>query len=763
MARKKLKQPSDIKTSNERKKIKERPHFDFDCDVFAEEHYHSYLIVKNTSKEDKGRKHNRFYLDSDKELEFLLKTGYGSTSLTSKNHKSTGFHILSKYPKQVEFIQALISKIKRNSTRAFTQSLVSGIGVMIDIFKEAKEKIPDDPCELSADIHQKYLFDAILDGKIKIVAHRIHLAKAWSHIRSTYKNSAFGILPSQPSVETQMEELFVEPGEEGSSFKDEEEKDEITLEILFQLDYYSQIELELTISRVKEYQKWIKELESYGDLFRKANLLKTYYGNTSRYELKNLYILLYEEDPVCWIIGKKKIVTINGKKQYSKVYSSESEKERHQDLKAIAETGIDISVRDVKMFAWWHKTLYPEWPFVKVVTKPYDKFFGKGQGWYKNNISKSGESIMDFSQRILPNGHTLYPMYLRLLIDSSANLDVASSSEVHKKDDGTYGMGVVHHHLRMLDSVKIRSNTVPPSHIIKGTFTDECVNFFTEWLRPIYERSSSKAFFQYFGNKSTIMHLEPKTVIELKSEKKKLKENRSFFEKYEIYKSVEEEMGNEVIWEKERVYWIKHKNIRAANNFADYKRRYGEWQRAHVKLGHQGDQTEKLNYQKFSWKLGEDHQIATTLLHIQQFCEGKVVDEKLENVFKQPHCDCLDNANPTYPGAPTINDGEVCTAWRKCAECEHSKVFPWHHGPTIMAWRILMDQERERSLNTEEWVKEFGMDHEAAISMLRVFKPEAMEFAELKAAERMPFVRLMMMQTKLKRKKNHIREEPVNG
>lgn len=74
-----------------------------------------------------------------------------------------------------------------------------------------------------------------------------------------------------------------------------------------------------------------------------------------------------------------------------------------------------------------------------------------------------------------------------------------------------------------------------------------------------------------------------------------------------------------------------------------------------------------------------------------------------------------------------------------------------------------MDQERERSLNTEEWVKEFGMDHEAAISMLRVFKPEAMEFAELKAAERMPFVRLMMMQTKLKRKKNHIREEPVNG
>lgn len=766
MARNKLKEPSDIKTSDERKKIKERPHFDFNCEIFNEEHYGSYLIVKNSSQADGSRKHNRFYLDSKKELEFLLITGYGQKGLTAENHKLNNRHLFTIFPTHKILIQTLISKIKANEKRNTVRDILCGINTMISLFKSSNKNIPDSPNEFNVDIHQKCLHDAILEGKVSVDSRIKCLQRIWAYIRNKFDNSTLGVLPHEPSAQVQIEELVSQEGEQVL-----DEKDEITLEILFQLDYYSQMELGRIMERVKEYRLWMSELDTYGELFSRANLLKTYYNNRSLKAIRHLYILLYKDEPQCWNPYKSSRIIIDGKIKFITGYASEADETRHQELIAISEKGIDISIKDEKMFAWWHKTLFPEWPFIKTIVKPYDTVFTSSKSWLIHQVKASGILLNDFQERILPNINTLYPLYLKLLIDTTANTDTVSNIEVHKKADGTYGMGAIHTNLRMLDSVKGRSNTEPPSFIGKGTFIDQCVDFFTEWLAPIYEHSDSTYFLQYIGAGSKILRLNADSVKTLNPQKKKNSKGWGFFEKYEIYKSIEKaiftkEGDNDRVLDKERVWWIKHMNIRAANNFKNYHLLYGEWVRAHVDMGHQGDQTEKDNYRKFSWKLGDEYQTAVSMLHIQKFIEGKIVNKKLENVFNQPHCGCKDNTNPTFEGAPKINDGEVCTSWRYClTRCENSYVFPKEHAPTIMAWQIVMDQEYKsgRFIRTEDWAKEYEEDYEVTEIVISKLKPEDKEFAKSKAAERIPFVRLMMMQTKQKRKRNDTMKEALNG
>ena len=767
MARKKLKEPSDIKTSYERKKIKERPHFDFNCEIFAEEHYGLYLIVKNSNQADKKRKHNRFYLDSKKELEFLLKTGYGQRGLTEKNYKLNDRHLFSIFPEHKILIQTLISKIKSNEKRNTVRDILYGINTMISLLKLSNKNIPDHPNKFNVDIHQKCLYDVILQGKISINSRIKSLQIAWAYIRNKFDNNTLGVLPHKSSAQTQIEGLVLEGGEDEQFYNEKEEKDEITLEVLFQLDYYSQIELDRIISRKKEYRLWMKELDIHGNLFSRANLLKTFYNHSSLLNIRNLYILLYKENPQCWNPYAQSGIRVNGK-----FYDNKANEVKHQELIDISKNGIDISIKDEKMFAWWHKMLFPNWPFVKTVSKPYDTVFTSTDSWITKHIKAAGILLNDFQERILPNINTLYPLYLRLLIDTTANTDTVSNIEIHKKMDGTYVMGAIHANLRMLNSVKRRSNTVTPSFIAKGSFIDQCVDFFTEYLTPIYKQADSTYFLQYIGVGSKILRLNADSVKTLNPQKKKNSRGWGFFEKYEIYKSVEnaislkEGNNDKSVYDKERVNWIKHMNIRAANNFKNYHLLYGEWVRAHVTMGHQGNQIEKDNYRKYSWKLGDEHQIAASMLHLQKFIERKVVDEKLENVFNQPHCGCKDNTNPTFEDAPKINDGEVCTSWRYClTRCDNSYVFPKEHAPTIMAWQILMDQERKsgRFIRDEDWDKEYLEDYKVTEIIVSKLKPKDKEFAKSKATERIPFVRLMMMQTKQKRKLNDTRQEAING
>lgn len=736
MARKKLKLPNDFKSKDQRKKIEEQPHFDIDCSIYAEKHYGAYLIVQNSAKADQTRKHNRFYLDAEKELEFLLKTGYGQQGLNKANHTVKHFHLFTEYPKHQRLIQILISKIKRYEKRNTVRDLLYGIGIMLNLFESANKEIPNHPNKFNADTHQKHLYESVLAGRISVKNQIRALGAIWSFIRHSFNNKAIGILPNQVSPQR--------PQVNSSEVKD----NEITLEVLFQLDYYSQMELGHIITKAKEYKKWIEELDKHGELFSRANLLRTCYNYKGKKSIRQLYILLYKEEPLC----------LN------------SDKKRHKKLLDIAKNGIDISVKNEKMFAWWHKTLFPNWPFVKKIKEPYNNIFTNSDSWLSHYAKTAKISLVDFNERIFPNLQTLYPMYLRLLIDTSANTDTISNTTVYQKDDGTYEMGVVHHNLRMLDAVKKRTNTITPSFITKGTFTDQCVDFYTQWLSILYQHSNNSFFLQYINNygRSTqldsekIKRLNPMSLLRKRSKSK----GRTFFEKYEIYKNIEGTIDTDTTQKKlgkERVWWIKHMNIRAANNFKNYHLAYGDWVRSHVTMGQQDEQTEQTHYRKDSWRLGDEHQTAVSLLHIQEFIEGKITDKTLENAFEQPHCSCVDNKNPSFNDAPHIKDDEICTSWRYClTRCENSYVFPEHHGPTIMAWKKVMEQERENFIRLEDWSKEYGEDYEATIAIISKFKPEHIEFSKSKAAERMPFIHLMMMQTKKKKKANQLKPKAIN-
>ena len=765
MAKKQLISPKGSRDKVRRQTISERPHFDIDIEQFNEEHYGLYLIVSNTSKADKARGHNRIYIDLNAQNKFFKYLSTKIKFLTTYD-KPLGVNVLTIHPNHEDLIMAIVKNIKRNEKRRYVRDLLYGLNHILNIFENAKIEIPKNPQNFTIKKHQEYLKNSILDGRIQINTHKKNIGTIWAFIRGNF-NKDLSQLPITESSQTTLNKLVKSPNEkliDEDEYKKEYDDNEITLEILFQLDYYSQIELESVINRRKEYVKWIEELEEQennGNLFfSQTNLLNTFYNHLGKQSIRKLYISLYNEDPQLWDSDGKQSeqsIKFNGK-----IYPSKQALNRQQELQFIAEQGEDLSIHDEKMFALWHFKLFPQYPFDKNIAVEYSNIFKKC--WRANEAKEAWISLIDFAERFTPSIYCIYPLFLRLLIDSDANTDTILNLETNKLSDGNYTVGVSHHNLRMLNSIKLRSNTITPAFISKGTFTDDCINFFTKWLSPVYGRSSNNQFLQYYSIYSNnIVNLTIDIIKQLSPEYSAGKNNnKSFLNKYTIFRNnerirIDENNEKVVEWIKDRVLKIQHSKIRSANVYKNYYIGFGEWKSAHVDKGHQSDKILSKNYQKYSWKSNQEHQIATTLLHIQNFIEGKIIDERLDIAFKQPHCDCFDNLHPSFDGAPKINPGEICTSWRNClTKCEHSKVIPEIHGPTIMAWKLLLEEEKSNFNRIEDWEKEYTYDYEATKVVINKLTPENYELAKQKAPERIPFVRLMMMQTKQKRKNYNI-------
>lgn len=120
------------------------------------------------------------------------------------------------------------------------------------------------------------------------------------------------------------------------------------------------------------------------------------------------------------------------------------------------------------MFALWHFKLFPQYPFDKNIAVEYSNIFKKC--WRANEAKEAGISLIDFAERFTPSIYCIYPLFLRLLIDSDANTDTILNLETNKLSDGNYTVGVSHHNLRMLNSIKLRSNTITPAFISKRNF-----------------------------------------------------------------------------------------------------------------------------------------------------------------------------------------------------------------------------------------------------------------------------------------------------
>lgn len=343
MAKKQLISPKGSRDNIKRKMISERPHFDVDIEKFNEDHYGLYLIVSNTAKVDKERKHNRIYLDINAQNEFFkyLPTEIKAIRFIPIYNKPLDIHLLTLHPNHKNLIMTIVKKIKRNEKRRYVRDILYGLNHVLYIFEKAKIEIPNDPQDFTVNKHQEYLKNSILNGKVPIKTNKINIGTMWAFIRDNF-NQKLSQLPITESSQTILNNLVKSQDKQlvdKDEYQKENDKNEITLEMLFQLDYYSQIELENIIKKRKEYLKWIKELEENEKngkyFFSQANLLKTFYNHPGSLNIRKLYIRLYGQDPQLWDpYGKKDkgYVIFDGK-----VYHSKQALARHKELQLIAE------------------------------------------------------------------------------------------------------------------------------------------------------------------------------------------------------------------------------------------------------------------------------------------------------------------------------------------------------------------------------------------------------------------------------------------
>lgn len=760
MAKKKLIIPKGIKP-------KTTDHFDTTITTLAKEHQGTYLIVSNIGKSFENYTHNRFYLHKENALEFW---NSNRTNLRGQEQlENAAYYVLSDHPDSKAFIDKFLAPLKPNESRFSIKKTISGLNLLLSTLKSSN-RLPQYPNELNED-HTKILTDTILQGKLSSGWAIRNLSAAWRHIRMHFTEcEKLGTLPSKPTVEKQIEELM-KPGDQ--DWVDYSDDKEVTLEMLFQLDYYTQVELERIMRRVNEYQEWMRELaemhapfskeelKKHNGLFTRANLLKTFYSHTNHQNIRNYYIEHFGEDPLFWIVGKKKRKRVNGKEvTVGNIYPSKEAEKRHQELLCIAKDGIDLTIRDEKMFAWWQATIMPNYPLVYEISDEYKTLISDPIGWVHSHVGGT-----DYSERICPSIYAAHLMLIRLLIDSEANVGTIYNTKVYKKEDDTYDVGAFHFRKRMLNAVKSKNNTVPMAYIDPSSFSEKCIRFYTKWAEKLYERSGDKHFLQYSTN-GKFKHLyspelgNQNPTLE-QNQNRKSKGNR-FFERFEIYKTVERRVNigtkdEHIEAIKERVHWINHGNIRAACNFRNYHLLFGKWKRQHVDLAHSqhSENVEEESYHQYSWQMGDEHQLAMTLNTIEDHLTGKVSNDILGNAFSQPHCDCKDNTSPDFEGAPKINEGEICTDYRNClTKCGQSTVFADHHGPTHMAIQIIAEQERENTIRIEDWHKEWGSYLRVSKAVLRDIDDErkGTEIFIQHAYERVPFMRIFLAQNKRKMK-----------
>jgi hypothetical protein len=744
---------------NTNKESKIFDHFDERISTLAEDHRGTYLIVKNFGKASEAHNHNRFYFHKGNALEF---EDARCSSLGTRNAvESSNYFVLTDHPDAKIFIETFAATIKRNETRSRISKIFKGLNIILECFK-LSENLPIHPTEITSN-HQKIIADFILEGKYIFDAHARYIGYAWSHIREHYDvNNQLAKLPSGPSIEKQIDNITLS---EDIDWEDYSDEDNVTLEILFQLDYYTQIEFERIMNRVNEYQVWMRELNEinhHGGLFSQANLLKTFY-NDSSYSLiniRNYHIIKFGEDPITWLPNIKIQKTLNGYKHRYKKYPNKEAELRHQKLLLIAENGIDISVTkgNEKMFAWWMATICPNFPLDKVIIDEYSILISSIKNFFTNNAT-GFFSRTDFSERIVPSPYIAHLMMIRILIDSEANTDTVYNTTVYKKDDLTYSMGEHLFRKRLLNSVKRKNNTVPAAYIDHGSFTDRCIDFYTNWCSKLYNQSKSNRFLQYIANEK-INYFDLRELQTQNTSNVKQSNGRRFFERFEIYNTHERrvDIGTEnerIVLSKERVHSIKHSKIRAACNYRNYNLKLGEWKRRHVDLGHgqKSESVEREFYRNNAWQLEEDHQLAIILSDLADHITGKVVIKELEGFFSQPHCGCSDNTNPNFKGAPKLQEGEICTDYSHClTKCDKSTVFADYHGPTHMAIKIIAEQEYENIIRIEDWYKQWGVHHIVAEAVLRGIPLSIKESDTFKqiAFERIPFVRIFLMRNKRK-------------
>lgn len=685
-------------------------HFDYNNSIYAEEHYGKYLIVKNTRIDT--NKHNRIYMSRVDQIAFIKHPDNiykeDTRQAAEKKFKNpTKFHVLDTFPKYEKFIWNLLSKLDNKSTRPYTTSIVKGLGSILHTLINSDENLMLKDSDSFNHSHHAAIQESVNNGTS---GYFDYISATWKFIVKSRTNQDLPLSFSKP--------------------ESNETKYAVPPDVVYQLDYYSQIELEKIIDNITQLNEWLKEYNCIDELFSLKNLAYTHYhagGNQPAFNftLNRIAKELHGVDLKCY----RQIKYDQSGKKYFAYITKEQEKE-HKKLLTIAKGGMNLNICNEKMLIFWLKRISYNFPFLTEYNKPFNKVWTSPLNVTAAARCKAlGIKLSDLKNKIAPSPKHLYPLFLMLLIRAGTNQEVIRSWTVKQTKNGKYELGEKWGNGLMITGDKFRGHTEQVAIISKRSPEEKYIKAYLDWLQPLYDVSNSSIFLQYSSEEGKVATFTKSTIQSY------LKQNHSFYRQYEIYD------------DEERIYSIDHRYLRASKNYSRYLEGYGKWVRQ-TELGHQGESTEPKHYRKSNeWKIGSGHQIASSQNEIISFVKGESDNKRLSKAFQTPFCECSDPKNPTYKNAEKVGDDDVCTSWRKClTECNNPKsIIPTVHGPLITAWRDLMEEKENDFWRTEDWEKEFRLDIDAANSVLDQFTEEEKALCSKQAPRYTQFINSILV------------------
>jgi len=709
---------------------KTRMHFDYLNPVFAEEHYGKYFIVKNGNGDDLSP-HNRFYLCNKSRLEFMKTYCQEAVMVSHSKQQVALTELITLYPEQEIFVKRILNLFLGDKpSRKYAIKVATGFGLMLEIFNNRGIELKS--IDEFTGKHIKALRKGADEGgysKDRLIALTSFLLLV---------NERFSLKLSVGNFRKYAKQRCEHPTE-------------LSLAVTWQLDIYAQREIKENINRFKEYKKWMKELNEINDFFCIDNLAHSYFANIEQFghqkastrnrPFKNIAQVLHGIELQCWKERK------NGKP----VYACEADLEREKDLRKKAKNGVNITINDERMFAMWHQTVAPNYPYESDFLPKYKEVFGTTLFYWRNRIAKkNGFILSEFLSRIAPGPGEIYPLYLLALCRSGLNQDPIKDWRVWKDETEQYHVGVESGMGRIVDGFKGRGNSVQSTPLDRDM--RRYVDSYIEYLSSVYDHSGDDHFFQYLDlrkNMNTGM-FQRVTVNTLKGQRMSTRKNM-FYRKYPIM-DLEVLASGETV--EKRLSWIDHNQIRKVKNLSEYLEGKQQWERQYLR-GQKDPETEYIYQQTVQFQDAKKHRIAKSLESFVDFIKGKISIEENPRlkVFNGPISDCKNPFDPTYPGAKKLHSNDVCSNWRKClTECEQCDVIAPIHGPVIVAWRDCMDDMRSIYELNESWEDEFIWDYMAAEATLSTFSKDVLRECEEKAPKYAEFVKREVLNSQRARK-----------
>ncbi|MDD2265468.1 hypothetical protein [Sulfuricurvum sp.] len=688
-----------------------RKHFDTVNPILAEEHYGKYLVVKN-NRSDRMR-HNRQYIHHQAMIEFLKASKENITII--ENQKKFGMastHLMSLFPKQQDMIvSTLYTLVDEGRSRSSIRSLLEGFSHLLMVHKKLNISLTS-LSEIDGITFKVLVKDA---KENTYTRHILQCCTQFLRLVCTY----YGIELEVPSL---VSYGVVNMGK----------KQELSLAVSWQLDIFACKELDATIELVQEYKQWMYELEmiqatftkqeldKHGGIFTLKNLIFSYFENINLYGKGSSGINDSIRSAALALYGIE--LKIN-----KTSHPNKEENERMSLLRKQGEGGFNITIRDERMFAFWHKIIVNDPLFGTTLLPQYSFLYKSFQSWKDAQAYKSNFTLKRFNRRIYPSKESIYPLYLLSLCRSGLNQQPIKDWRVQKDGQGKYFLGEDSGMGRLVDGFKSRGNTIQTTALDK----QHCryVDFFCEFLTPLFERSKNDYFFQYIGNSGNKKSQSKISTWNSNSLADMFTGSTHFFYNYPIMDTEIQPAGT---YQQKRIYSIDHNQLRKVKNLSEYLQGKTDWERQYG-LGHKNVETGISYEQTVGFKDEKQHRIAKTLNKLLDFIRGRVSEKEIPKlkVFKGPLAHCQNPFEPDYIGAKELHDGDVCSNWRKCLSgCSQCQPVKSVHGPNIMAWRIVMEELRSIYTNPQEWERMFLIDDQAAEATL-----EACHFTQEEKAE----------------------------